>query len=130
MDDVEDSLALEVLGLELIVGKHNRLFRRKDEYRKKIFKVHYGKLPCVLFIIWTKVLEDGWIYNQTKQKPKAEHFLWAMNFMQTYNYENVCCIRFNCSKKTWRKWTWVYTKAIARLASQVVSYIYIYVYIF
>ena len=67
MDKIEDSFALEVLGLELIVGKQSRIFQRKDKSRKKVFMVHYGKPPCVLFIIWEIVLEDGWIYHQTKR---------------------------------------------------------------
>ena len=106
-------------------GETQQTFPTEGWIQKKIFKVHYGKSPCVLFIIWTKVLEDGWICRQMKQKPKVEHFLWALNFMQQYNYENICCTCFTCSKKTWRKWTWLYTKAIARLAPQMVRYIYI-----
>ena len=56
-----------------------------------------------------------------KRKPKVVHFLWAMNFMKQYSFKNASCARFHCDKKTWRKWTWMYAKAIARLVPQVVS---------
>ena len=72
---IEDSHSLEALGLELVVGKENRIFRRKETYRKKIFKVHYGKSPCVLFFVWQEILKDGWIDKQSLQKAKVEHFL-------------------------------------------------------
>ena len=47
---IEDSALLEGVGLELLVGNKNKIFRRKETDQKKIFKVHYGKSPCVLFL--------------------------------------------------------------------------------
>ena len=109
------------LGLELILGKDDKIFNRNNKYQKKTFKTHYGKLPSLLAIVWKAILNDGWINKQMKRKPKVVHFLWAMNFMKQYSFENASCAWFHCDKKTWRKWTWMYVKAIARLLPQVVS---------
>ena len=47
MDDIEDSLMLEVLGLELLVGKQNRIFRQKDASQKK-----FSKFTMVSYLVF------------------------------------------------------------------------------
>jgi hypothetical protein len=113
---------IEVAGLELLLsGESHRIYRRKEAYRLKQFKVHYGKNPELLACVWRKIILDGWILQHTKQKPKLKHFLWAFYNMQVYPKEYNAAVTFSCDEKTWRKWTRIYAEAVARLVGKYVS---------
>ena len=87
-------------GLELLFGETDCIFRRTNEYREKIFKVHFGKNSFILTILWREIIEDRWIQQNTKRKPQIKHFLWAMNFLYQYLEEIVSSKRFKCDEKT------------------------------
>ena len=111
----------EVLGLELIHGEDGRIFRRKENYRQKNFKQHFGKSPYMISLLWKEIIHDKWILRKTNGKPQPRHLLWALNFMQVYDEETPSSSRFKCDEKTWRKWTWVYVTAMSRLSGKFVS---------
>jgi hypothetical protein len=112
---------IEVFGLELLFGETHRIFRRKETYRLKQFKVHYGKDPTILASVWRNIIRDRWVLQKTNQKPKLKHFLWAFYNMQVYPKEHNAAATFTCDEKTWRKWTRIYAEAVARLVGKYVS---------
>ena len=109
MEETPESIL--ALGLELILGKDDRIFNRNNKYQKKTFKTHYGKLPSLLKIVWKAILNDGWINNQMKRKPKIMHFLWAMNFLQQYRLENASCVHFHCDSNAFWISHWYFEKS-------------------
>jgi hypothetical protein len=114
---------IEVAGLELLFGEHGRIFRRKEDYRLKQFRVHFGKDPTILASVWRNIIRDGWILRRgnANNKPKLKHFLWAFYNLQVYPKEYNAAATFGCDEKTWRKWTRVYAEAVARLVGKYVS---------
>ena len=58
----------------------------------------------------------------TKNKHNVDHFL-SLYFLRVYNIESRSAVKFNCNEKTWRKWVWIYVKAIQCVAFKIVSLI-------
>ena len=49
------------------------------------------------------------------------HLLYALRFLKSYGVEEVQAKEAEVTRKTWRKWCWLYIEGIAGLAKHVVS---------
>ena len=49
------------------------------------------------------------------------HLLYALGFLKCYGVEELHATEAQVTRKTWRKWCWLYIQGIAGLAKHVVS---------
>ena len=121
--DISSADDLERLGLVLLFGENHRILRRKECYRKKVFRCHYGHNPSMGLNLWNLIKKDKWLNKVTgSNPPNVDHFLWSLYFMYIYDTETRSASRFKCDEKTWRKWTWTYAIAMSRLVKKLVSF--------
>ena len=119
MISIED---IELTALTLMKRKH----KGKDEIFLRRFRARFGVDPSSVLILWT-MLESQDTIEDLEGSLKLEHLFWALNFLKNYANESVNSDEFGVDSKTYRKWFWIYVKAIASLAPKVVScHIYLY----
>lgn len=75
---------------------------------------HFGCSPDVCTTLWEL------IPYQKGGLPK--HLLWALLFLKTYNAEDVLSTMVGTTRKTFRKWMWIYVIKIHKLKKKVVSF--------
>lgn len=44
-----------------------------------------------------------------------KHFLWSLLFLKIYGTEDVCCTIVRTTRKTFRKWIWIFIPLLANL---------------
>lgn len=71
-------------------------------------------------ITWRKLHESGWL-EFAGRRPKPEHLLWALNWMKSYNTEDIGASLAGVDEKTYREKVWFYLEGIARLDTTIVS---------
>jgi len=114
MYSIED---IELVALNLMRRKqkgNNEIFIRR-------FRARFGVDPTTVLILWGMLETDG-RFDIVETPLNLEHLFWALDFLKNYSNETVQADKFGVDSKTYRKWFWVYVKAIASLAPKVVSF--------
>eukprot|EP00977_Amphora_coffeiformis_P008565 scaffold1938_cov260-Amphora_coffeaeformis.AAC.1 len=93
-------LAAEILGV--------------DSFNDRMFRSHFGCSPDICSILWQQITRgcNGMPY----------HLLWALNFLKSYDTEDVMACRFHVTRNTLRKWIWIYVRKICRLKRKVIRW--------
>jgi hypothetical protein len=89
------------------------------------FRSFFGAWNEIVLKVWSMLGEGG--LRPENSKPK--HLLWALYFLKVYKREGPGCSAVGGSKgaidpKTMRKWVWLFLEHIAKLANNVVSYLF------
>lgn len=84
---------------------------------KRIFIAYFGETPLVCQFIWSFLFQRNYI----PEKGCTHHLLWALMFLKLYSNEHVLAASAGVSEKTFRKWSWRFVKAIAKLKPHLVS---------
>ena len=90
------------------------------------FKAFFGVKPRACVEVWRLLMRKKWFETKNLTDPREEkaHILWALRFLKSYSTEEIHAAEVTHTKKTWRKWTWMYVEAIASCADDVVSFIF------
>ena len=80
--------------------------------------------PLVCAVIWKLLNKTKWFHKNNIREPQPMHLLHALRFLKSYSVEEVHAMEAQVTRKTWRKWCWLYIEGIASLAKHVVSFIY------
>jgi hypothetical protein len=94
----------------LLVSMHLRSKLPDNQY----IRAHFGVSIKTLTRIW-----DTCSSNNLSSKP--EHLLWTLQFLKTYETEEILSNTFGVSRKTYRKWVWIMVKSISDSKKRVVS---------
>ena len=109
-------LAKPILGCEHIVIGHSGTSKCQ-----RLFQESFGAAPKVVATAWKLIALEGKLDFLGPRSLKPIHLLWALMFLKGYSTEGPNSARAKCDEKTFRKWTWFYTKCLAELDSKVVS---------
>jgi hypothetical protein len=71
-------------------------------------------------VVWSELVNSGWLQHAGR-KPKPEHLLWCLLFLNTYNVEEINAARVETSERNFREWAWFYAEGIAILQSLIQS---------
>jgi hypothetical protein len=97
----------------LILGHRSNISFTVEDRR---FRGNFGTTPVICAILWGKISP-----NEIMPKGvKCCHLLWALMFLKLYVSEHVLCSMAKCDEKTFRKWTWLFTSALADLVPECV----------
>ena len=107
---------IEAVALSLM----NRKLKGKEEIFVRRFRALFGIDPCCVHLLFT-LLEDHGHFDDAITKLNLIHLFWALEFLKNYSNEEVQSNKFGVDSKTYRKWFWIYVKAIASLAPRLVS---------
>ena len=108
---------IETVALNLMCRNHkgkNDLFIRR-------FRARFGLDPCNVHLL-CGLLERHGKFDCTNTDLNITHLFWALEFLKNYSNEQVQSDKFGVDSKTYRKWFWIYVKAISSLAPRLVSY--------
>ena len=83
------------------------------------FRAHFGCSPDVCSDIWEKISRSTPGLSREGAMPK--HLLWALNFLKSYDTEDILAARFGTTRVTLRKWIWFIVRRISCLKRRVVS---------
>ena len=100
---------------------NNRYGNYRDEptgEELRAFRSNYGLKPSTCVIVWKKIKRSGSVDHDIK----CRHLLWGLFFLKTYSTESIAAYKFNVMRKTYRRYLWRIIKAIASLATEVVSF--------
>jgi hypothetical protein len=105
----------EELGFSIIrrtpVGSNNTKDRR--------FTSHFGLKPELVSVVWSELVNSGWL-QYAGRKPKPEHLLWCLLFLNTYGVEEINAARVEASERSFHEWAWFYAEGIAKLDTKFV----------
>ena len=108
---------IELVALTLMRRKQ----KGKDEIFIRRFRARFGVDPKSVLVLWN-ILNSQRNINMDLMPLNLEYLFWALDFLKNYSNESVQADKFGVDPKTYRKWFWMYVKAIARLAPIVVSF--------
>jgi hypothetical protein len=91
------------------------------------FGSFFGAWNEIVLKVWSMLGEGG--LHPKNSKPK--HLLWAFYFLKIYPREDPGCSTVDGSKgaidpKTMWKWVWLFLEHIAKLAYNVVTYLFLH----
>jgi hypothetical protein len=99
---------LRQIGLEVLGMKDRKVsYSRCD----RIFRSCFGCSIRVSAVCWNRMVDSGTI--PTKGCPK--HLFWALSLLRSYGTESYYCALYGVDAYTFRKWSWAFINAIARL---------------
>lgn len=106
----------ESLGFSFMRREH---CRAGTKTRKRRFKSWFGAEPVFVAIIWRKLQESGWL-DYAGRRPNPVHLLWSLNWMKSYNTEDIGAGLAGVDEKTYREKVWFYLEGMARLDATIV----------
>ena len=86
---------------------------------KRRFKAHFGVSPYVCSILW-QLLQSS--IRKMPRTVGAEHLLFALSLLKTYESTMVLASRAGVDKKTFNAWAWQFIEAIAKLKPHVIKW--------
>ena len=86
----------------------------------EMFRRMYGVQPYIACMVWHMLMRKG-CFERAFLHPKPHHLLFSLYFLSNYTDEHVAVAHFGVTRKTYRKWHWLFTYAIAGLKRKVVS---------
>ena len=104
-----------VLGSDLITAG---VGTKKHQHR---FRAAFGIPPRLVAILWKDIARGGFLNHLGPRSLKPIHLLWTLLFLKCYHKEGINASFVGCDEKTFRKWTWFYSKCAADLDKQYVS---------
>lgn len=104
------------LGSSIIGGK-----KIGTKIHQKRFKAAFGIPPRLVAILWKELAGAGNLDCLGPRSVRPIHLLWSLLFLKCYNREGINSSMVECDEKTFRKWTWFYSKCIADLDKKFVS---------
>jgi DDE superfamily endonuclease len=84
------------------------------------FTTLFGASPALCAVVWKLVHRRDTECDLGGAKPC--HLLWALMFLKTYTTEVFLASTAEVDEKAFRKWSWRFVEAIAKLAPTVASY--------
>ena len=81
------------------------------------FESFFGAHPSICSVVWNKFVDEATI----PKGGQPYHLLWDCMFLKTYNNEACLSSTVGVDEKTFRKWNWLFVKAISDLEDEVVS---------
>jgi len=103
----------------MMLGNKVRLRRNKKMLDRR-FRAWFGVDAMHCSLLWQLLLETPSIRLPKNADPK--HLLWSLLFLKQYSTEHVHAAQVGVDVKTFRKWAWLYTGALAKLAPKLVSF--------
>jgi hypothetical protein len=78
--------------------------------------------PELVSIVWRELAISGYLQH-AGQKPKPEHLLWCLLFLNNYNYniEELNSSLVGACEKMFREKAWLYAEGIAKLDAKFVQ---------
>jgi hypothetical protein len=110
------AVAFEQLGAKLM----GRSVAKALTTRSRNFVAWFHARPREVAITWNLLCLEGHLDDLGPNSVNPDHLLWALMFMKLYTNETVLASVAGCTEKTFRKWAWFYTEAIAKLDVKVV----------
>ena len=97
-----------------------------DEYANSAerFQRIYGVRACIVARVWNMLMQRE-SFRQAGLSPSPQHILFSLFFLFNYTNEYVAAAHFGVTRKTFRKWQWLFTYAIGGLKREVVRHIII-----
>ena len=86
----------------------------------KRFTDHYGMLPSTVAKVWQMLRDSNVPAARLEKNAKPTHLLLALSFLWNYETEQGYSRDFKMTKKTGRKWHWIYVRKIAALLPSLV----------
>ena len=83
------------------------------------FVAYFGTTPQVCMYLWAYMMR----YDYIPAHGCPPYLLWALMFVKLYSTETVLAHMVGVTEKTYRKWVWLFLRAITKLESKVVSII-------
>ena len=77
----------------------------------------YGATPRVCSITWNKLIN----LKRMPRGGKPNHLLWAFMLLKTYQSIDYLSLTTRVATKTFRKWSWLFIKAISSMEDDLVS---------
>ena len=111
--------AFRILGLKLM-GFKDEQTGNAIHLDNRRFRSNYGVSWSVCSDTWNKL----WDTNHpilSQRRVCANHFLWCLMLMKSYDSESKSAGSCDTTEKSFRKWSWGFMEAIADLHSEVVS---------
>ena len=112
--------AFRILGLKLVMGFKKEQTGNSINMDNRRFRSNYGVSWSVCSDTWNKL----WDTNHpilSQRRVCANHFLWCLMLMKSYNTESKSAGACDTTEKSFCKWSWGFMEAIADLHSEVVS---------
>ena len=95
------------------------LRRMSPKPRNRLFRSFFGTSSKISALLWRFISIDR--NKHSTAAPK--HLLWALLFLKIYATEYVhCAFAGGVDPKTFRKWCWIFVKAIANLDVEFVCF--------
>ena len=79
------------------------------------FRAFFGVSPSTCAFVWGKIRSLGWA-----PRARPVHILWGLLFLNVYDPEEVIAGFLGVDEQTYREWSFVMVKVIARLKPYVV----------
>ncbi len=108
--------AAKEIGLDIMGGN-----RQCNATMIRRYHSWFGTDPRICFIIWTALVDIGWIKRSTI---KRHHILWALWFLKTYNTLEVHSTQLNVDEKSFQKWVWIVLEGVSKLDKVIASQCY------
>ena len=93
--------------------------KNKGDIFQRRFKSMFGIDYCLALKVWSDLKSSNVLHN-TKYNPK--HLLMTLYFLKSYGIERQISNMFEVDEKIYRKWIWIYIKALNKLSRFYVSY--------
>jgi len=108
----------EMLGLRMMLGDKLHWCCNKKIHDQR-FRAWFGADATHCSLLWQLLLETPSI--KLPHNPDPKHLLWSLLFLKQYSTEQTHAAQVGTDEKTFRKWAWLYTGALAKLAPRLVS---------
>ena len=92
----------------------------KDEIFIRRFRARFGVDPSSVLVLWSLLERHGQLDDSHNQSDSLERLFWTLEFLKSYASEEIQADKFGVDIKTYRKWIWIYVKAIANIAHHLV----------
>jgi hypothetical protein len=102
--------AFEEIGFSII----RRLCVGSERSKDRRFTSHFGLKPELVSIVWRELVISGYL-RHAGRKPKPEHLLWCLLFLNNYNIVELNSSLVGACEKTFREKAWLYAEGIAKL---------------
>lgn len=103
-----------------VTANHFRIFAAKLRIRPDHFQSTFGLSPEHCSIIWN-LLDLDELSDNDARCVRPDHLLWALMLLKVYATENVLAGIAGVHRQTFRKWSWLIIKAIAKQRKALVS---------
>ena len=124
MNEPEEDKTGEKPLTEQFLREARRIWRRDPDKERSErsedldFRPHFGCCPLVASSLWNLLQTTEY----TPEGGKTEHLLWTLMFIKIYGKQKqMCSLAGGVDHDTFRKWTWLFLRAIELLEPHVVS---------